>query len=92
MEVTGVSFDIHSRTLTLQNIFAMELYRYGSALEDIISEATQETKIENELLKIETYWRHTVLSIVKYKKDGVERGLVLRPSDDLKQQLEDNMV
>ena len=92
IDVTGVTFDVTLRSLTLYNIFAMELHRYIAMIEDIINEAVQEAKIEQELVKIETYWRQNVLLVVKYKKDGHERGLVLRPSDELKLELEDNMV
>ena len=45
-----------------------------------------------EILKIESYWRNSVLLINKYKKDGLERGLILRPSDELRLDLEDHMV
>ena len=92
MDVTGVTFDVSLRTLTLYNIFAMELHKYTAAIEEIINEAVQEAKIEQELLKIENFWRSESLTVVKYKKDGNERGLILRPSEELKLQLEDNMV
>jgi dynein heavy chain, axonemal len=92
MDVTGVSFDVTLKSLTLSNIFEMELYRYSANIEEIINEAVQENKIENELLKIEAAWRNNSLSLVKYKKDGQDRGYVLRSSDDLKLELEDNML
>ena len=84
MQVTGVTFDASLKTLTLSNIFAMDLHKYSSAVEDIINEAVQEGKIENELAKIDLAWRENSLSVVKYKKDGQERGFVLRAAEDLK--------
>ena len=84
MNVTGVTFDISLKTLTLNNIFAMELHRYSTTVEGIINQAVQEGKIENELVKIDMAWRENCLSVVKYKKDGVERGLILRSAEELK--------
>lgn len=41
-------------------------------------------KIENELVKIDVSWRENFLVVVKYKKDGQERGFILRAAEDLK--------
>ena len=84
MNVTGVTFDISLKTLTLNNIFAMELHKYSTTVEGIINQAVQEGKIENDLVKIDMAWRENCLSVVKYKKDGVERGLILRSAEELK--------
>ena len=84
VEVTGVSFDTTLKTLTLSNIFAMDLHKYSVAVEDIINEAVQEGKIESELAKIDISWREHSLTVVKYKKDGQERGFVLRAAEELK--------
>lgn len=92
MEVTGVTFDVTLKTLTLSNIFSMELHKFTAAIEEIINEAVQEAKIENELAKIEAAWRNNALSVIKYKKDGQDRGYILRAADDLKLELEDNML
>ena len=54
------------------------------AVEDIINEAVQEGKIESELAKIDISWREHSLTVVKYKKDGQERGFVLRAAEELK--------
>lgn len=92
MDVTGVTFDVSLKGLTLGNIFAMELHNYTAQIEDIINEAVQEAKIENEMAKIEASWRNNVLHLLKYKKDGQDRGFILRASDELKLELEDNML
>ena len=92
MDVTGVAFDTSLKTLTLGNIFAMELFKFTALVEEIINEAVQEGKIENELSKIENAWRTNSLVVIKYKKDGVERGSILRAADELKLELEDNML
>ncbi|KAJ1437467.1 dynein heavy chain, N-terminal region 2-domain-containing protein [Ochromonadaceae sp. CCMP2298] len=92
MDVTGVTFDISLKTLTLSNIFSMELHKYTASIEDIINEAVQEAKIENEMAKIDAAWRNHTLVLVRYKKDGQDRGFMLRQADDLKLELEDNML
>ena len=92
MAATGVSFDVGLKTLTLSNIFAMELHRYSAAVEEIINEAVQEAKIENELAKIEAAWRNNTLGLAKYKKDGQDRGYILRAADDVKLELDDNLL
>jgi dynein heavy chain len=49
-----------------------------------VNEAKAEGKIEAELGKIELTWRNNVLEVVKYKKDGQDRGFVLRSAEELK--------
>lgn len=87
-----MTFDVTLKTLTLSNIFSMELHKFSALIEDIINEAVQEAKIENELAKIDAAWRNNSLVVIKYKKDGVDRGFILRAADDLKLELEDNML
>ena len=40
------TFDITLKSVTLYNIFSMELYKYNIQIEEIINEAVQEAKIE----------------------------------------------
>jgi hypothetical protein len=51
-------------------------------VEEIINEGVQEGKIENELAKIDAAWRDNALVVVKYKKDGQDRGFMLRAAED----------
>ncbi len=92
MEVTGVTFDVTLKSLTLSNIFSMELHKFSALVDDIVNEAAQEGKIENELAKIDAAWRVNSLAVMKYKKDGQERGYILRAADELKLELDDNML
>jgi dynein heavy chain len=47
---SGVKFDPATfKSLTLANIFAMELHRFSAAVDDIVNAAVQEQKIENEV-------------------------------------------
>ena len=84
MGVTGVTFDTTLKTLTLSNIFSMELHRFTTDIEDIINESVQEAKIEGEIAKIEAVWRNNMLQLYMYKKDGQPRGQALRPAEDVK--------
>lgn len=92
MEITGVTFDVTLKSLTLSNIFNMELFRFSDVIDEIINEAIQENKIEIEILKIESSWRQNSLNLAKYKKDGQDSGYILRSSDELKLELDDNML
>jgi len=91
-DVTGVTFDTTLKTLTLENIFAMDLATYTAEVEEIINESNQEGKIEKEIANIDAAWRNKSLGLEKYKKDGQDRGIVLKPSEDIKLELEDNML
>jgi dynein heavy chain len=77
MAVTGIKFEMNPKTLTLSNIFAMELNKYQSAVEETVNEAVQENKIEIALKEIEDHWGKTNLDLTKYLKDGVDRGYSL---------------
>jgi len=93
MDVTGVKFDMTSATVTLGSIFAMELHRFTSDIEEIVNEAIQELKIENELKRIEKTWRSQHLDLAKYTgKNGQDRGYVLRSADEIRLELEDNTL
>ncbi|CAM9109021.1 unnamed protein product [Choristocarpus tenellus] len=93
IEMTGVKFDASNfKSLTLGNIFQMELHRFTADIDEIVNESVQELKIENEIRKIEATWRKTELVLAKYTKNGVDRSYVLRAADDIKMELEDNML
>lgn len=70
----------------------MELHRFTTDVDDIVNEAVQELKIENEIRKVEATWRQTDLVVAKYQKDGVDRSWVLRAADEIKTELEDNLL
>ena len=44
------------------------------------------------MAKIDAAWRQNALVVVKYRKDGQDRGFMLRAAEDLKLELEDNML
>jgi dynein heavy chain len=92
MEVTGVQFTMNPKTFTLGNLFSMQLHRFSDAIGEIVNQAMQEQKIENEIRKIEDKWRVTLFELAKYKKGNDDKGWVLRSADDIKVELEDHML
>lgn len=90
--VTKVQFEMNLKSFTLGNLFAMKLHRFSAEIGEIVNAAMQEQKIEQEILKIEEVWGKAVLELVKYKKNGTDRGWVLRAADELKITLEDHML
>jgi dynein heavy chain len=92
MELTGIEFDMNPATFTLQKLISMELSRYGEGIGDIVVQAMQERKIEEELKKIEDIWKNHVFELAKYVKNGEDRGYILRSADEIKLELEDNML
>ncbi|KAF0719904.1 Aste57867_701 [Aphanomyces stellatus] len=92
MSVTKVKFEMNLKTFTLTNLFAMQLHRFSGEIAEIVNAAMQETKIEQELTKIEEVWAKATFEVAKYKKNGTDRGWVLRAADELKLTLEDHML
>lgn len=91
--MTGVKFDRNNfKALTLSNIFDMELHRFTSFIDEIVNEAVQELKVENELQRVEAKWRKTELLLAKYQKNGIDRSYVLRAADEIKTDIEDNLL
>lgn len=46
MERTGTSFEMNPGTFTLENMFSMELHKYGNVISDIVNSAVKELGIE----------------------------------------------
>jgi dynein heavy chain len=90
-EVTGVPID-NVKSITLAKIFAMELQNFGEAIDEIVLEAINELKIENEIRAIESTWASTNLDVRVYSKDGTQRGFILGAAEEIKLNLEDNML
>ncbi|KAH8057483.1 dynein light chain binding protein [Aureococcus anophagefferens] len=90
-EVTGVPID-NVKSITLAKIFAMELQNFGEAIDEIVLEAINELKIENEIRAIESTWASTNLDVRVYSKDGTQRGFILGGAEEIKLNLEDNML
>ena len=87
MDITGCKFDLNPKKFTLGNLFEAGLSSYVDEIGEIVVEAMQEMKIQNELKKIEEGWRDTCFSTKKYGK-----SYVLLTADDIKLDLEDGML
>lgn len=46
MERTGTSFEMNPNTFTLENMFSMELHKYGNVISEIVTSAVKELGIE----------------------------------------------
>lgn len=46
MERTGTNFEMNPTSFTLENMFAMELHKYGNVIGDIVTSAVKELSIE----------------------------------------------
>jgi len=46
MERTGKSFEVEPDSFTLDNMFAIELYKYADVIGDIVTSAVKELSIE----------------------------------------------
>jgi dynein heavy chain len=92
MKLTGVQFDMNLTTFKLRNLFEMKLYRFADDVNKTAYKATQELKIESSLKKVQEHWKKTSFEYAKYKKDGVDRGYLLRSADEIQQDLEDQLL
>ena len=59
---------------------------------EICSGASKELTIENGINMIVDTWRVQRFEVIKYMKGPHERGLILRPNEELTQTLEDQMM
>ena len=70
----------------------MQLSRFTESIEEIINEAVQELKIQNEIRRVEHTWSAVTMKLAKYTKNGVDRGYTLLPADEIKLELEDTLL
>jgi len=92
MKVAGIKMDINVKTLTLEQVFALNLQNYPDKVDEIVLEASHEAKNEKEISQIEQVWKIANFEMVPYKKGTEERGYVLKGTDEIKLQLEDHLT
>ena len=80
------------KTLTLNELFAMNLEKYEEQILEVCSGAGKELNIENGIKAIAETWRLQRFDVVRYMKGTQERGLILRSTDEIQQTLEDQMM
>ncbi|KAJ8284497.1 hypothetical protein COCON_G00033470 [Conger conger] len=92
MERTGTSFEMNLETFTLENMFAMELHKYGSVIGDIVTSAVKELSIEKGVKEVVETWENMRFSVQRYFKGTQERGCILGAVDEILQSLDDNAM
>ncbi|XP_076006843.1 dynein axonemal heavy chain 10 [Genypterus blacodes] len=83
MERTGTSFEMNPTTFTLENMFAMELHKYGNVIGDIVTSAVKELSIEKGVKEIVDTWVNMMFSVQPYFKGSQERGTILGTVDEI---------
>ncbi|KAG9487629.1 hypothetical protein GDO78_007442 [Eleutherodactylus coqui] len=92
MTKTGTSFEMNPDTFTLENMFAMELHKYGDVISNIVASAVKELSIEKGVKEIVDTWENMKFTVQKYIKGTQDRGSILGSVDDILQILDDNAV
>ncbi|TUV82046.1 Dynein heavy chain 10, axonemal [Bagarius yarrelli] len=89
MMQTGTSFEMNPETFTLENMFAMELHKYGSVIRDIVTSAVKELSIEKGVKEVVDTWENMKFSVHRYFKGTQERGFILGSVDEILQNIDD---
>lgn len=93
MEETGKDIgEINLKTMTLAKVFELELHNHQEKVNEICVEAKEEASNEENINKISEAWQKTSLDIVVYKKGTEVRGFSIKTPDEIRQQLEDNIM
>jgi dynein heavy chain len=93
MEETGKDIgEINLKTITLSKVFELELHLYQDKVNEICTEAKEEALNEENINKIDQSWRTTFFDIVVYKKGTEVRGYSIKSPEEIRQQLEDNIM
>jgi preprotein translocase subunit SecA len=73
-------------------VFELELHLYQDKVNEICTEAKEEALNEENINKIDQSWRTTFFDIVVYKKGTEVRGYSIKSPEEIRQQLEDNIM
>jgi len=94
MEETGKDLgDINLKTITLAKVFDLELQNHQEKVQEICKEAKEELKNEEAIAKIDAIWKQTSFEIKVTKLKGPPfEGYVFGSPDEIRQQLEDNIL
>ncbi|XP_052412947.1 dynein axonemal heavy chain 10 [Carassius gibelio] len=92
MERTGTSFEMNPNTFTLENMFSMELHKYGNVISEIVTSAVKELGIEKGVKEVEATWETMKFSVQRFLKGTQEHGFILGAVDDILQRLDDDAM
>ncbi|KAM4746443.1 dynein axonemal heavy chain 10 [Anableps anableps] len=83
MARTGTRFDMNPENFTLENMFAMELYKYTDVIGDIVTSAVKELSIEKGVIAMSETWDNMRFNVQTYFKGTQEHGVILGPVDEI---------
>lgn len=89
MDVTGRSFEFDPNTFTVADLFELKLEKHAEQISSIVSSATKELKIEEELKELKDVWSEQRLTLQKYNRGNEDRGYVLKGVEDITALLEE---
>ncbi|XP_056113379.1 dynein axonemal heavy chain 10 [Rhinichthys klamathensis goyatoka] len=92
MEKTGSSFEMNPNTFTLENMFSMELHKYGAVISDIVTSAVKELGIETGVKEVEETWGNMKFNVQRFLKGTQEHGFILGAVDEILQHLDDDAM
>lgn len=85
MEETGKDLgEINLKTLTLSKVFELELQNYEEKVLEIVIEAKEEAKNEENIQKIDQAWKVATFEINPYKKNNEIIGYSMRSPEEIK--------
>jgi dynein heavy chain len=93
MRETGISSEgVNFKSITLQQVFNMRLQDFPDKVDEVVNCALNEFKNEEEITKIDVYWKTTVFEYADYKKGSEKRGVLIKVDADVKQALDDHLT
>lgn len=93
MRETGVNMEgINLKSITLQQVFDMRLQDFPDKVDEVVTAAANEMKNEEEINKIEVFWKSACFDYTDYKKGNEKRGVVIKVYEDIKSALDDHLT
>ncbi|XP_057687718.1 dynein axonemal heavy chain 10-like isoform X2 [Corythoichthys intestinalis] len=83
MKRTGTSFEMNTRSFTLENMFAMDLHKYADVIDDIVTSAVKELGIEKSVKEVVETWENIKFIVQPYSKRANQQCYVLGAVDEI---------
>ena len=71
MRITQKSINFNSPNFCLEDLIKLELYKYSEEVTELGDGAQKESKIENNLIKIERIWEEQKFDFKEYKDTSI---------------------
>ncbi|XP_015260407.1 PREDICTED: dynein heavy chain 10, axonemal [Cyprinodon variegatus] len=91
-EGTGTSFEKNMKTFTLEDMFSMELHKYGNVVGDIVTSAVKELNIEKGVNAITGTWKKMSFNVQKYFRGTQEHGFIIGAVDEILLNVENDLI